>query len=116
HHRPSRPGGEPRPDAGGEVKGSDPAPALPGGDPGRDRWKDNRARERFGVAKKRNREMLRRRYHPETQTPRETKRRQKAHEKHRQEQHPPGSLHPGAQSAITDRSCSPGNTSSTAIS
>src|SRR5205085_3792994 len=34
------------------------------------------------------------------QTAGETKGRQKAHEKHRQDQHPPGRLHPGAQGAI----------------
>ena len=38
------------------------------------------------------RQMLRRRHHPQTQAPREAKRRQKAHEAHRPRRHPPGSL------------------------
>src|SRR5204863_2179894 len=64
------------------------------------RRKNYCARKCFRVAKKRNREMLRRRYHPETETAGETKRRQKTNEEHRQDQHHPGSLHPGSQGPI----------------
>jgi len=45
------------------------------------------ARESFGLAKKRDREMLRRRHHPETQTAGETERRKKTNEEHREDQH-----------------------------
>ena len=38
--------------AGGEAEGSDPAPALPGRDPGRDRRKNYRARKCFAPCAK----------------------------------------------------------------
>ena len=43
-------------------------------------------------SQKRHRQMLRRRHLPQTQAPRKTKRRQKAHEAHRPRRHSPGSL------------------------
>ena len=86
-----------RPAARGEIEGSDPEPALPGRDPGGDRRQDRRARNRLGAAQKRDREMLRRRYHAQTQAARETEGRKKADEEHRQNQHPAGSLHPGPE-------------------
>ena len=61
-------------------------------DPGLHRRKNHRPRNRLRHSQKRNRQMLRRRHLPQTQAPRETKRRQKAHEAHRPRRHPPGSL------------------------
>jgi GTP-binding protein LepA len=46
----------------------------------------------------RNRQMLRRRHFPQTQTPRKAKRRQKTHETCRPRGHPPGSLPRGSES------------------
>ena len=89
-----------RPAAGRETEGSDPAAALSGGDPGGDRRKNHCARKCFRVAKKCDREMLRRRYHPQTQVAGEAKRRKKTDEKHRQDQHSAGSVHRGAESAM----------------
>src|SRR5207302_10658004 len=100
-HRAQRQGGREGTTAGGQAKGSDSASALPGCDPGSHRRQDYRARKCFGIAQKRDREMLRRRYHAETEVARETERRKKADEKHRADQYPPGSLHRGFESSIT---------------
>ncbi len=80
-----------------ETEGSDPEPALSGRDPGGDRRENRRARNHLGAAQKRDREMLRRRYHAQTQAAREAEGRKKADEEHRQNQHPAGSLHRGAE-------------------
>ncbi len=53
----------------------------------------------LGAAQKRDREMLRRRYHPQTQAAREAERRKEADEEHRQDQHSAGSLHRGLKSS-----------------
>ena len=56
--------------------------------------------KRFGLAKKRDREMLRRRYYPETKITGETKGRKEAHEEHRQDQHSARGVHRSSQSAM----------------
>ena len=77
-----------------------PRQLYAGGDSGGD-WRENHcARERFRFTKKCHREMLRRRHHPQTQIAGETKRRKKTDEKHREDQHPAGSVHRGAESAM----------------
>src|SRR5207302_9681731 len=86
--------------AGVEAKGSDSEAALSGGDSGGDWWENYCARERFGLAKKRDREMLRRRHHPETQTAGETERRKKTNEEHWEDQHSAGGIYRSAQSAM----------------
>src|SRR5205807_3740631 len=92
-HRAQRPRREQGTSARVEVEGSDSAPALSSRDPGGDRWKNYCARERFGLAKKRDREMLRRRHHPEAQTAGETERRKKTNEEHWEDQHSAGSIY-----------------------
>ena len=62
-----------------EAQGADPAPELPGGDPGRDRRPDRRARDGQGVPQGRARQVLRRRHHPQAQAPGEAEGRQEAH-------------------------------------
>jgi GTP-binding protein LepA len=85
---------------GGQTERSDSASALCGGNSGCD-WRENYcARERFRFTKKCHREMLRRRYHSQTEIARETKGREKTNEKHRENQHPAGGVHRGAQSAM----------------
>ena len=60
------------------------------------------------LAQKRDREMLRRRYHPQTQAAREAERRKKADEEHREDQHPAGSVYRGAEGAM-NREVAPSN-------
>ena len=92
-------GGEGTP-TGSQAKGSDSATTLSGSDPG-SHWRENYCtRERFCIAKKRNREMLRRRYHAEAQIAGETKRGKETDEEHRKNQYSPRSVYRGAQSAI----------------
>ena len=86
--------------AGGQAQGSDPDAALSGVDPGSHRREDRGARERQRDAQGRDRQMLRRRHHPQTQAARKAEGRQKAHEEHRQGEHPAGSVHPGAQGGL----------------
>ena len=52
------------------------------------------------LAQKCDREMLRRRYHPQTQAAREAERRKETDEEHRQDQHPAGSVHRSAEGAM----------------
>ncbi len=85
----------------GETEGSHPAATLSGGDPGGDRRENHRARKCFRLAKRRDREMLRRRYHPKAKVAREAERGQEAHEKHRQDQHSTRGIHQGSAGAIT---------------
>ncbi len=51
-------------------------------------------------AQRRDREMLWRRHHAQTQAPREAEGRKKTDEEHRSDQHPAGSVHPGAEDAM----------------
>ena len=56
-----------------------PRQNVPGGDPGRDRRPDRRARDGQGVPQGRARQVLRRRHHPQAQAPGEAEGRQEAH-------------------------------------
>src|SRR4029453_15161835 len=79
---------------------SDPATTLPGSDPG-SHWRENYCtRKGLGIAKKRNREMLRRRYHAEAQIAGETKRGKKTDEEYRKNQYSPRSLYRGVESTM----------------
>ena len=57
----------------------------------------------LGAAKKRDREMLRRRYYPQTQAAREAERGKEADEEHRQDEHSAGGLYPGAKVVAVKR-------------
>src|SRR5207245_10420866 len=83
--------------AGGEAQRSYPPTTISGGHPGGHRWKSGRARNDQRVAQRRNREMLRRRHHAQTQTARKTKRREETDEIDRLGAHSAGSLHRGVK-------------------
>jgi GTP-binding protein LepA len=63
-----------------QAQGVHPAPAVRGGDPGRDRLARDRAHQRAGAAQERHREVLRRRHQPQAQAAREAERGKAAHE------------------------------------
>src|SRR5437773_4352415 len=85
---------------GSEIKRSNPAAAVSGGDPRDQRRKNYCPRKCFRVTKKCHREMLRRGYHAQTEITREAKGRKKTDEKHREDQHSSGSIYRGAESAM----------------
>src|SRR5439155_1687146 len=99
-HCPQGPGRGEGTAIGGEVKGGHSTPALSSGNTGRHRRQNYRARERFGLAKKRNRKMLRRRYHSKAETAGETKRRKETDEKHRKNQYSTRGVYRSAESAM----------------
>ena len=70
-----------------------PRQLYAGGDSGGHRRENYCARECFRVTKKCHREMLRRRYHSQTEITGETKGRKKTDEKHRENQHSSGGVH-----------------------
>src|SRR3972149_2920672 len=75
-----------------EAPETHPETDVRGGRPGVDREQDHRARQHLGDAQKRTGEVLRRRYHAETETPRKTKRGEEAYETGGQGGNPTGSL------------------------
>jgi small GTP-binding protein len=91
------PCGKPRPRHGGEAQRADPAAHVPDSDPGGDRRQDRRARDRARLPQGRDREMLRRRRHPQAQAFGEAEGRQKAHAPIRQGRYSAGGFYRGAQ-------------------
>ena len=90
-HRTARRAARPR--HGGEAQGADPAAHVPGADPGRDRRQDHRARNRARLPQGRDREVLRRRHHPQAQASGEAEGRQEEDAPVRQGRHPAGGVH-----------------------
>ena len=86
-----------RPRHGGEAQGADPAAHVPGADPGRDRRQDHRPRDRARDAQGRDREMLRRRRHPQAQASGQAEEGQEEDAPVRQGRHPAGGVHRGAE-------------------
>ena len=77
-HRPPQGGRTARPRLVRAFEGPDPAPALPGRDPGGARRQGDRPRDRQGAAQGRARQMLWRRRDPQEKAPRQAKRGQEA--------------------------------------
>ena len=86
-----------RPRHGREAEGADPAAHVPGADPGRDRRQDHRPRDRARDAQGRDREMLRRRRHPQAQASRQAEEGQEEDAPVRQGRHPAGGVHRRAE-------------------
>ena len=86
-----------RPRHGGEAEGFDPAASVQNSDPSRDRRQGDRARDDQRDAERRDREVLWRRHHAETQAVGEAEGGQKENAKLRQGRHPARSLHRGAE-------------------
>ena len=93
----SHPRGKPRPRHGGKTERADPAAHVPDSDPGGDRRKNHRARDRARLPQGRDREMLRRRRHAQAQAFGEAEGRQEAHAPVRQGRYSAGGLYRGAQ-------------------
>src|SRR5258708_17966623 len=95
--------------AGRETKGGHSPAAIPSRHSGGD-WRENRrSRERVGIAKKCDREMLRWRYHSKAKVAGEAEGREKADESDRQGQYSARSFYRSAQDQLT--SWLPRNTS-----
>src|SRR2546426_10279028 len=92
-HRPPRQSRGARPRPGRQAQGSDSPAAISGCDPRGDRREDHRARNHQRLAQRRYGEMLRRRYHAQTQAPGEAKGRQEAHEIYWLREHSAGSVY-----------------------
>jgi hypothetical protein len=75
-----------------KLQPEDPAPALRGPDPGRDRQQGHRPRDHQGLPQGRARQVLRRRHHPQAQAAREAERRQEADEEPRRRRGAAGGL------------------------
>ena len=82
-----------RRDAGRQAQGADPAAAVRGADPGRDRRAGHRPREHPRAAQGRPRQVLRRRHHPQAQAAGEAEGGQEADEDGRPGRGAAGGLH-----------------------
>ena len=80
-----------------EAEGADPAAPVPDPDPGGDRRQGHRPRDDPGAAQGRDRQVLRRRRHPQAQAPRQAEGGQEEDAPVRQGRHPAGSLHRRAE-------------------
>ncbi len=95
--RASGPCRSPRSEAGQEAQGGDRAAPVRGGDPGGHRQPRDRPRDDLRPAEERDRQVLRRRYHAETQAPRKAKRGEEAYETGRERRDLAGRVPLGAR-------------------
>ncbi len=102
HRSPGRIDGQ-RKVAGDEDEGDHPAPDVRSCDPGGNRREDHRARDGPRDAQERDRQVLRRRHHPQAQAPGEAERGKEAHEEGRARRHPAGCVSRRAEGRMSGR-------------